>query len=58
MQQFTTTLQERENGVIVAVIRFDSRGLWGKRVGHRERIGLKAGNEVHVWIDPRDKPEA
>jgi Domain of unknown function (DUF1905) len=88
MQEFTTTLLERERGVVYAVIPFDPRAVWGKRVRHyitgtlngepyegslgtrggvwffpinkeaRERIGLRVGDEVHVRIEPREKPES
>ncbi len=88
MQEFTTTLLERERGVVYAVIPFDPREVWGKRVRHyiagtlngepyegslgtrdgiwffpinkeaRTRIGLNVGDEVHVRIDARDKPES
>ncbi|MFC0678120.1 DUF1905 domain-containing protein [Lysobacter korlensis] len=86
MQEFTTTLLERDNGVVYAVVPFDPREVWGKRVRHyiagtlndqpyegslgtrggvwffpinkaaRERIGLRAGDDVRVRIEPRDKP--
>jgi hypothetical protein len=62
MQEFTTTLQERENGVVYAVVPFDPRDVWGKRVRHYitgtlndEPYEGALGTRGGVWFFPVNK---
>ena len=62
MQEFTTTLQLKDNGVVYAVIPFDPREVWGKRVRHYitgtlngEPYEGSLGTRDGIWFFPINK---
>ncbi len=62
MQEFTTTLLQKPNGVVYAVVPFDPREVWGRRVRHYiagtlngEPFAGSLGTRDGIWFFPVNK---
>ncbi len=62
MQEFPTTLLEKPNGVVYALVPFDPREVWGRRVRHYITGTLNGqpydgslGTRDGIWFFPINK---